>query len=255
MFIHNLGDFLRKLWRTRLSANAIARPYIGPGDTEVRMHPAERFQHALLALSFIVLTWTGFALIYPDQFWARPLTMWEPRWPVRGVVHRVAGVVFMITAVLHVLLTLRSARLRHHWTELIPRWRDVPEAVQNTAYNLGLRRERPTLSAHSYIEKAEYWAVVWGAVVMAVSGVLLWANNWSLQNLPKVALDIATAVHYYEAVLAAAAIVIWHFYFVLIDPEVYPMDSAWLTGKSVRRRQREKQNAEDTKAPNELVHR
>jgi hypothetical protein len=70
-----------------------------------------------------------------------------------------------------------------------------------------------------------------------------------------VALDIATAVHYYEAVLAAAAIVIWHFYFVLIDPEVYPMDSAWLTGKSVRRRQREKQNAEDTKAPNELVHR
>jgi formate dehydrogenase gamma subunit len=206
------------------------------------MHAAERLQHALLAVSFIVLTWTGFALIYPDHFWAKPLTMWEDRWPVRGIVHRISSVVFMMVAVLHVVLTMRSARLRHHWTELIPRAKDVPEAIANFGYNIGLRRERPTLSSHSYIEKAEYWAVVWGAIIMAASGLLLWANNWSLRNLPKVVLDIATAVHFYEAVLAAAAIVIWHFYFVIADPEVYPMDSAWLTGKSVRRRKRQEQN-------------
>jgi formate dehydrogenase gamma subunit len=242
MFMHNAGDFLRKLWTLRLQPNANPHPVVGPGDAGIRMYGAERVQHALLAVSFIALTWTGFALIYPDHFWARPLTYWENRWPVRGVVHRVAAVMFMIVAVLHVVLTLRSARLRHHWTELIPRREDVSEAVKNFAYNLGLRRERPTLSSHSYIEKAEYWAVVWGAVIMAASGVLLWANNWSLRNLPKVILDLATAVHFYEAVLAAAAIVIWHFYFVLADPEVYPMDSAWLTGKSVRRRKRLEQN-------------
>jgi hypothetical protein len=80
---------------------------------------------------------------------------------------------------------------------------------------------------------------------MAASGLLLWANNWSLRYLPKAMLDVATAVHYYEAVLAAAAILIWHFYFVLFDPEVYPMDSAWLTGVSVRRRKRMQQNMED----------
>ncbi|HYP07817.1 MAG TPA: cytochrome b/b6 domain-containing protein [Bryobacteraceae bacterium] len=246
MFVHNLGDFLRKLWSLRLKPNAQPHRVVGPPDAELRMHAAERLQHALLAVSFIVLTWTGFALIYPDHFWARPLTMWEDRWPVRGVVHRVSAVVFMIVAVLHVILTLRSPRLRHHWLELIPRRQDLPEAVMNFSYNVGLRRTRPVLSSHSYIEKAEYWAVVWGAVIMAASGLLLWANNWSLRNLPKVVLDIATAVHYYEAVLAAAAIVIWHFYFVLADPEVYPMDSAWLTGKSVRRRKRHEQNETDT---------
>ena len=93
------------------------------------------------------------------------------------------------------------------------------------------------MASHSYIEKAEYWAVVWGAVIMVLTGVVLWANNWALSWLPKSVLDFLTAVHFYEAVLATLAIVVWHFYFVLFDPEVYPMDPAWLTGKSVRRRE------------------
>jgi cytochrome b subunit of formate dehydrogenase len=71
---------------------------------------------------------------------------------------------------------------------------------------------------------------------MAVTGVLLWAVNYTLVWLPKSWLDIATAVHFYEAVLATLSIVIWHFYFVILDPEVYPLDTAWLTGTSPRKR-------------------
>ena len=37
-------------------------------------------------------------------------------------------------------------------------------------------------------------------------------------------------VHYYEAWLAFLAIVVWHFYFVIFNPEVYPMNLAWLKG-------------------------
>ena len=92
----------------------------------------------------------------------------------------------------------------------------------------------PVAPPHSYIEKAEYWAVVWGAVVMAASGLMLWANNLMLKLLPKQWLDVATSVHFYEAVLATLAIVVWHFYTVIFDPEVYPMDTAWLTGVSVQ---------------------
>ena len=82
------------------------------------------------------------------------------------------------------------------------------------------------------MEKAEYWAVVWGAVVMAASGVMLWANNIALKLLPKVWLDVATSVHFYEALLATLAIVVWHFYSVIFDPDVYPLNTAFLTGVS-----------------------
>jgi hypothetical protein len=43
--------------------------------------------------------------------------------------------------------------------------------------------------------------------------------------------DAATAVHYYEALLATFSILLWHFYMVIFDPLVYPMDTAWLNGK------------------------
>src|SRR5579885_1166276 len=44
-----------------------------------------------------------------------------------------------------------------------------------------------------------------------------------------------TSVHFYEAVLAALAIVVWHFYTVIFYPDVYPTVTAWLTGVSVRK--------------------
>jgi cytochrome b subunit of formate dehydrogenase len=88
----------------------------------------------------------------------------------------------------------------------------------------------PGRSAHSYIEKAEYWAVVWGAVVMVATGVLLWANNIAMRILPKTWLDVATSIHFYEAVLATLAIVVWHFYSVIFDPDIYPLNTAFLNG-------------------------
>lgn len=237
MFLHHAGDFIRKLLALRFRGNAgpVVRAYSGPG--ELRMYAFERVQHALLALSFIVLGWTGFALKFPNELWAQPLVMWESAWPVRGTVHRIAAVVFTASSVAHLVSLFVNRRLRAHWMTLLPQWRDIREGLAKMAYNLGLRKTRPVVSAHSYVEKVEYWAVVWGALVMGISGALLWFNNWSLQHIPKVWLDVATAIHYYEAVLACLAIVIWHFYTVIFDPEVYPMDTAWLTGRSVRPRE------------------
>jgi len=72
---------------------------------------------------------------------------------------------------------------------------------------------------------------------MALTGLVLWANNIALRYLPKQWLDVATSIHFYEAVLATLAIVVWHFYTVIFDPDVYPLDTAWLTGYSVRKRE------------------
>ena len=56
-----------------------------------------------------------------------------------------------------------------------------------------------------------------------------------LSLLPKVWLDVATTVHFYEALLATLAIVVWHFYSAIFDPDVYPMDTAWFSGVTVRK--------------------
>ncbi len=251
MLLHHAGDFVRKLARLRLRRTA-AGPFPAgrpePG-ADVRMYPFERLEHMLLLIAFAVLVWSGFALRYPDAWWAWPLMRWEHVFPVRGTLHRSAAVLIVLVAVAHAVSLVASPRLRRHWKTLWPRRKDVPEFVLNTLYNLGLARRKPAISSHSYIEKIEYWAVIWGTAVMALTGFLLWANRYTLAWMPKLWLDVAAAVHFYEAVLATAAILVWHFYMVIFDPEVYPMDPAWLHGVSVRRRVRESHEDEDKPPP------
>jgi cytochrome b subunit of formate dehydrogenase len=236
MILHNAGDWLRKFVRLRLARSGAA-PATSNGRPQVRMLAFERVQHALLVVSFFILVWTGFALKYPDHWWAKPLLQWETAKSMRGFIHRVAAVMFVAVSVMHLVSLFVSSRLRRHWLEMWPGLSDVTEAGGNFAYNLGLGSRKPGRSSHSYIEKAEYWAVVWGAVVMIATGLMLWANTFALKWLPKEWLDVATSVHFYEAVLATLAIVIWHLYSVILDPDVYPMDTAWLTGFSVKHRE------------------
>jgi cytochrome b subunit of formate dehydrogenase len=240
MFLHNGGDWVRKLVRLRgrgrlARADASHATRSAHAAAEIRMLPFERVQHALLALSFMTLVWTGFALKYPDTWWARPLLLMEGHYPMRSLIHRVAASVFLAVALTHAVSLIVNRKLREHWKEMLPNANDPREALSNFAYNLGLGDQPPGRSPHSYIEKAEYWAVVWGAVVMAATGLMLWANTLALRFLPKLWLDVATSVHFYEALLATLAIVVWHFYSSIFDPDVYPLNTAFLTGRSVKK--------------------
>jgi cytochrome b subunit of formate dehydrogenase len=235
MLLHNGGDWVRKLIDRRFRLrrdNLGTRNFSEHG--ELRMLPFERVQHAVLALSFLTLVWTGFALKFPDQWWARPLLLMEGTYSLRSLVHRIAAAVFMAVTLTHMISLIVSRKLRAHWKEMLPTTKDPGEAISNFAYNLGLGSEPPGRSSHSYVEKAEYWAVVWGAVVMIATGLLLWANNLAMKLLPKSWLDVATSIHFYEAVLATLAILVWHFYPVIFDPDVYPLNTAFLTGISVK---------------------
>ena len=252
MLLHNGGDWVRKLIDRRFS---VRRENLGDRNFsehgELRMLPFERVQHAVLAISFLTLAWTGFALKYPDQWWARPLLSMEGTYPMRSLIHRIAAGVFMAVTLTHLVSLIVSRKLREHWKEMLPTTNDPREALSNFAYNLGLGSEPPGRSSHSYVEKAEYWAVVWGAVVMVATGLLLWANNLVLRLLPKSWLDVATSVHFYEALLATLAIVVWHFYPVIFDPDVYPLNTAFLTGITVRKQERSREREEERATGND----
>jgi cytochrome b subunit of formate dehydrogenase len=246
MLLHNGGDWVRKLIDRRFS---LRRDRLGDRNFsehgELRILPFERVQHAVLAISFLTLAWTGFALKYPDQWWARPLLSMEGTYPMRSLIHRIAAGVFIAVTLTHLVSLIVSRKLREHWKEMLPTTNDPREALSNFAYNLGLGSEPPGRSSHSYVEKAEYWAVAWGAVVMISTGLLLWANNLVLRLLPKSWLDVATSIHFYEALLATLAIVVWHFYPVIFDPDVYPLNTAFLTGITVRKQERSREREEE----------
>jgi hypothetical protein len=171
---------------------------------------------------------------------------WEKNFPIRGWVHRIAGLILMGASVYHVIYMFTKRDGRRWFKAMLPRVRDVQEAVQTVGYNMGYRSKPPLYARFNYTEKAEYWALVWGTIVMAATGVLLWAHDWVLAYLPypMSVLDVTTAVHFYEAILATFAILIWHFYFVIFDPDVYPIKWTALTGRAPHHEVREEEEEE-----------
>jgi formate dehydrogenase gamma subunit len=218
MALHNALAWLRK---------AAAKLRREP-RTVTRLSTNQRVQHWLLLSSFLVLVVTGFALVYPGA-WYYYLGLEAET--TRRLVHRVAAVVMIAAGVYH-LFYLAAAREGRRWVfDMLPRWKDVKDVWRNFLYYVGLRKERPKIARFGYAEKAEYWAVIWGTIVMGLTGLMIWFKTGAFGFLPRWWIDIAIAVHFYEAVLATLAIVVWHFYHVVFDPEVYPVNFAFYDGR------------------------
>ena len=193
-----------------------------------RMSRNQRIQHLVLFTSFFVLVLTGFALKYPDSWLALVIAMNER---VRGIVHRIAGVVLIGTGLYHILYVAFTRDGRTLVLDFLPVPRDASDVWDTLRFYLGFSRRKPEFRRFTYAEKAEYWALVWGLIVMAATGVMLWAKVAFGNLLPRWWLDVATAIHFYEAILASLAIIVWHFYQIFLDPDSYPMNWAWWDGK------------------------
>jgi len=194
----------------------------------VRLSFNQRVQHWLLLTSFTLLVLSGFALQYPDSWLASLLGGSEY---LRRIIHRIAAVVMLAAGVYHVAYLGLSKEGRLWVRDMLIRGKDFKDVIGNFGYYLGASKAKPKIARFGYAEKAEYWAVVWGTVLMGLTGLMIWFKLGVFGFLPRWTIDIALAVHFYEAVLATLAIVVWHFYHVIFDPDVYPVNFAFLDGR------------------------
>lgn len=234
MLLHNGLLFLRKFTARLRSAEL----------TVVRMDLNQRLQHTILALSFIFLAVTGFALKWPDSWIARLLGSSEQ---FRSWSHRIAGVLLLVAGAYHIYYIVFNREGRRFLRDMMPAVSDASALGRMLGYLFAMSPDKPKIGRFGYAEKMEYWAVVWGTIIMGVTGLMIWFKIDVTQHLPRWAVDVALTIHYYEAILACLAIVVWHFYHVIFDPDVYPLNWAALNGK-VTRHWHEDEHALDTSA-------
>ncbi|MDH3268527.1 MAG: cytochrome b/b6 domain-containing protein, partial [Ignavibacteria bacterium] len=231
MFVHNLLDFFRKSKIKKMKQRGLIREERRGHALYLRMNLNERIQHATLAISFLTLVITGFMLSYPNAWWVSHIRdISSGAFEARSLLHRISAVVMVAISLYHIYYIFFTARGRQLIKDLLPRYQDIRDAVDVAKFNLGFSKTKPKLDRFSYIEKAEYWALIWGTIVMTATGIIMWFDNTFMGILTKLGYDIARTVHYYEAWLAFLAIVVWHFYFIIFNPDAYPMNLAWWKG-------------------------
>ncbi len=187
-----------------------------PAKVYPRFRLGARIEHFILMTSFTILGITGLAQKYAA------IAVGEWMINVMGgieqtrLIHRVAAVILVFGSVYHLLTSAYRFFVKHEWMQMIPDKKDLQDMLDTIRYNLGWSESHPKMRKFNFGEKFEYWAVIWGTLVMAITGFIMWNPIAFSSVFPGQLIPAAKAAHGGEALLAVLAIILWHMYNVHI---------------------------------------
>jgi cytochrome b subunit of formate dehydrogenase len=176
----------------------------------------QRLEHALLILSFTVLAVTGLPQKYMQFDLSRGLIALMGGIESTRQIHHIAAIMLMLESVYHFVAVGYRIFVRRAQLSMLPGLRDLNDAINEFLFNIGVKKERVQGGRYTYAEKAEYWALLWGTVIMIITGFMMWNPIATASLFPGQFIPAAKAAHGAEAVLAVLAILLWHFYHVHI---------------------------------------
>lgn len=209
---------------------AAATRYVSRFDTK------SRILHIVTMTSFLGLSATGVPLLFSDAAWARGLAATLGGFQTAGIVHRFFGAALLAAVAYHLGDVLWRAWIRGErgllWgpTSMIPQPRDFTDFYKQLRWFFGAA-ERPRFEHFTYWEKFDYWAVLWGTLIMGAAGLLMWFPEAASRIVPGWMFNVALFVHGAEATLAIGFIFVIHFFNGHLRPGKFPMDLVIFTGK------------------------
>jgi formate dehydrogenase subunit gamma len=213
-----------------MSAEAQVQPHAG-GESFIRFALTDRIQHALLIVSFTTLAITGLIQRFNQVSLANSLILGLGGITTVRFIHRTFALMLVLLSLYHVANLLYKTVVKRPRPTMLPTPRDVVDAWQMILYFIGKRKERPLFDRYDFRAKLEYWALVWGTLVMGITGFMMWFPIQTTTFFPGEVIPAAKAAHGAEAILAVLSVIIWHMYGAHLNAEVFPMDTTMFTGK------------------------
>ena len=200
-------------------------------ESFVRFATSQRLEHALLLISFSILGFTGLIQKFNQVSLAENLIFALGGIETVRLIHRTLALILTIECVYHAVSLAYQFLTKRSRPTMLPTPRDIVDAWQMVLYFLGRRKERPLFDHFDFRQKFEYWAMVWGTIVMAVTGFAMWFPIQTTAFLSGEVIPAAKAAHGAEAILAVLSIFIWHMYHAHLAAEVFPADKSIFMGK------------------------
>jgi|WetSurSiteA1Bulk_404760.scaffolds.fasta_scaffold09807_2 cytochrome b subunit of formate dehydrogenase len=200
----------------------------------------QRIEHFFLAVSFSILGLTGLIQKYALNSTSEQLIEMLGGIQMTRIIHRAAAIVFALLAVYHAIVVAYKFFVPRVGMTMMPVLKDITDGLHSLRFSLFLSKEPPKMPRYTFAEKLEYWALIWGGIIMVLTGFMLWNPLITTLFLPGQFIPAAKAAHGGEAVLAVLAIIVWHFYNVHIKM----FNKSMFTGKLTRHQMEEEHGAE-----------
>jgi formate dehydrogenase gamma subunit len=197
----------------------------------VRFSLWARFQHAMIILLFGLLVITGM----PQKWPTAEASAWvidhmggifAARW-----LHRMVGIVFSVFVVIHLVVVIGGLLTRRMKPTMLLGRQDFKDTIDNLRYYAGYAETPPKFGRYDYKQKFEYWGLIFGSLVMVVTGFILYFPIAVSNLLPAELIPAAKVMHSYEALFAFLIVLVWHILGAHLAPESFPIDVSIFTGK------------------------
>lgn len=205
-----------------------------------RFNLSDRMEHFLLLTSFTVLVLTGVPQKFAGYAWSNWMIAAMGGIETVRVIHRVAAVVLMLETIYHFSAVAYKIYVKRVELTMLPSMQDAKDGIQALAHNVGVFKAPPRMGRYAFGEKVEYWAVIWGTLIMVITGFVLWNPIAAATFMPGQVIPAAKAAHGGEALLAMLSIITWHVYNV----HVKQFNKSMFTGNISRHEMVEEHPAE-----------
>jgi formate dehydrogenase gamma subunit len=207
-----------------------------PTDLIVRFSYVQRIEHFSMILLFAILLLTGMPQKWPNLEISRwTVDLMGGIWATRYI-HRWVGIVFAVATAFHIVRVSFLVISRRVEPNMLFSRQDFHDAIDNLRYYLGSRQEPPKFGRYDYRQKLEYWGLMFGGIVMVITGFILYLPGLFARFLPAELIPASKVMHSNEALLAFLMIIVWHAYTAHLNPDVFPFDPSIFTGKISRER-------------------
>jgi formate dehydrogenase subunit gamma len=196
----------------------------------------QRVEHLVTMVVFTLLCLTGLPQKFYGAAWAHRMVSLFGGIDAARWIHRFCGWTLAASTVVHfgsAILTIVGRKTR---LTMIPTKHDFDDAVATLKYYLGLRDHGPKYDRYDYKQKFEYWGLVFGNVIMVLTGIVLIYPTFVAMLLPGQLVPAAKVAHSNEGLMAFLVITIWHIYNAHLNPDVFPFDTCIFSGKITRER-------------------
>ncbi len=200
----------------------------------LRFTLSQRIEHLVLLVSFTGLALTGLPQRYATTLLGDLTLRLLGGIETARQIHHLFALVFGIESIYHVVAYLYGLFMYRRVGAMWPSTDDLRHFITMIRFNLGLTDQRPRFGRYTFEEKAEYWALVWGTLLMGLTGLMQWFPTVTTKVLPGVAIPVARAVHSWEAVLAVLAILTWHFYHTVFKHFNKSIFTGYMTEEEMR---------------------
>lgn len=210
------------------------RAFAQPEKTFARFTLGQRWEHAVLILSTVVLLATGLPQKFRDMPWSQDLLSTPERLELMRQIHHIAAIIFAMEAFYHLGRAIYLLARRKLSASMMPNMQDLADAWHMLQYLLFLRKEKPAFGKYGFEQKVTYWFLFFGFAIMGISGFIIWFPEFFTQFLPGGVVPAAKMAHSTESMVAAIFIIVWHLYHVIIERLNLSMFTGRLTEKEMR---------------------